>query len=139
MSTTPDSDKRVREAQVLAQTFLPDVGPRNAAVGAVPVVIPRLAGRTPPQLEMLAVNSFTLLLGVTFLALALLIRRGTTWALHATAWLALLLLVASVSLYAFGGGPMMSLFPTLLTTGAAVTSWYALATRRLACQDEQPT
>ena len=139
MSTTPDSDKHVREAQVLAQVSCLMLGLGMLLWGLAPVVIPRLAGRTPPQLEMLALNSFTLLLGVIFLALSLLIRRGTTWALHATAWLALLLLVVSVSLYAFGGGPMMSLFPTLLTTGAAVTSWYALAIRRLACQDEQPT
>jgi hypothetical protein len=139
VSTTPDSDKRVREAHVLAQVSCLMLGLGMLLWGLAPVVIPRLAGRTPPQLEMLALNSFTLLLGVTFLALSLLIRRGTTWALHATAWLALVLLVVSVSLYAFGGGPVMSLFPTLLTTGAAVTSWYALATRRMACQDQQPT
>jgi hypothetical protein len=139
MSATPYSDKRVREAHILAQASSLMLGLGMLLWGLAPVLIPRLAGRTPPQLETLAVNSFTLLLGVTFLVLSMFIRRGTIWALHVTAWLALLLLVVAVGMYAFGGGPVMSLFPTLLTTGAAVTAWYALATRRLACQDQQPT
>lgn len=137
MSTTPTNDKRVREAQILAQLCSLMLGLGMLLWGLAPVMIQRLAGRTPPELGMLALNSLTLFLGVIFLALTLLIRNGTVWALHVTAWIALLLLIAAVGLYAFGGGPMMSLFPTLLTTGAAVTSWYALAVRRVASQEER--
>ncbi len=135
MSTTPTSDKRVREALVLAKVCALMLGLGMLLWGLAPMVIQRIAGRTPPAAETLAVNSLTLLLGITFLALALLVGRGVVWALHAVAWVALMLLVAAVGLYAFGGGPMMSLFPTLLTAGAAVTSWYAIAVRRTSGQE----
>ena len=106
--------------------------------GLAPAVVQRISTGHPPLLEMLAVRSLTLLLGVGLVVLGVLIGRGVGWALWVALLVSLGLLAGALSIAALWGATTPGLFPLLLALSTAATSGLALDARRLH-QRSQPS
>ncbi len=107
--------------------------------GLAPLVIQRLISGHPPPPASFAVAAVTLLFGVVFVGLAVLIRRQVRWAPTAAFSLSLILLVATLGAAKFSGGGIHAIFTMLMATSTGVTSWLARTSRKTAAQaDRQP-
>lgn len=101
------------------------------AWGFTPVVLHRLTSSQPPRLELFAVSGITVLSGLAYIGLAMLIWRRLAWGLRGSVWLSLMLLVGIVAVAVLDVGSV-SLFPLLLSIATGFTGVLALV--RLAAE-----
>ena len=123
------NEKRVGAIVRSAQWSTLAMGIGLLAWGLTPLIVQRITSHDPPQLDALAVNSITLLVGATFLGLGLLIRRAVHWALWTSASLSLLLVACALVLSILSGARSLPLFPLVLASCTTLTCWLALAMR----------
>lgn len=95
------------------------------AWGFAPVILHRLTSNQPPRMELFAVSSFTVLSGLVYIGLAMLIWRRVAWGLRGSLWLSLILLVAILTVAMLDVGSV-SLFPLLLSISSGLTAVLAL-------------
>ena len=126
MAANADPRKRVREAFQLAQGATLCMGLGLLVWGVAPAAVQRIASRTAVDFQTLGVCSVTLLLGMTFVGLFVLIRGRIEWAMRAALWTGVFLLAGSVLMSLLGGGGTLSLFPALLAGATVFTNWLAI-------------
>jgi hypothetical protein len=119
---------RLRDALRLAWLSCLGLGLGLLVWGFTPAVVLRLVSRDPPPWEALATSSLTVLVGITFVGLGELIRRGVSWALRATLCVSVFLLFGALGVLLIGWSREVPLFPTILAIGTTLTSWLAIAT-----------
>ncbi|MEW6197536.1 MAG: hypothetical protein AB1601_02560 [Planctomycetota bacterium] len=132
MSDDSNAVRKARQAQRSAQFACLAFGVSLLVWGLTPPVLQRVVGRDPAVLRTFAANSLTVLLGLTFIGLYLLIRRGRTWALWATVLTSLGLLTGGLCVSLLTGAATVSMCGLLLATTAGLTSAFAITTRRSA-------
>jgi len=119
---------KIRQALRLAQVACMFLGTALLLWGLAPAIVQRVvSGRTPPSATF-TMGAVTMVLGVGFLTLSVLISRALIWALWATVLLAFGLVFAAVTTALVNGTGLPSLAPLLLAGGTAVTSWLAIGT-----------
>jgi zinc transporter ZupT len=107
--------------------------------GLAPAVVARIVTREAPALTTFALGALTMLLGVSFLGLSVLISRRTIWALWAALGLSVALILGNLALAWLVCDSAPSVFPLLLAGATAGMSWLALDASRRAERPEQPT
>ena len=95
-----------------------------------PALIERVLTGHAPHAQTLAIGSASLLVGLTFLGLHVLIRRAVRWALWAAFGTALAIATAGVTAAMASGSSTPSLFSLILACATVVTTWRALHERR---------
>ena len=106
--------------------------------GLAPAVVARLVTREAPPLATFALGALTMLLGVSFLGLSVLISRRIAWALWAALSLSVALILGNLALAWLVRDSAPSVFPLLLAGATAGMSWLALDAHRRAGRPEQP-
>lgn len=130
MSGESNAARRARQAQRSAQFACLAFGVSLLVWGLTPAALQRVVGRDPAVYQTFAANSVTVLLGLTFVGLYLLMRRGRTWALWATVLTSLGLLTGGLCVSLLAGGATVSMCGLLLATTAGLTSAFAITTRK---------
>lgn len=100
------------------------------AWGAAPVVLLHAASYDPPLLQTLLPNSLTLLLGVTFAGLSILIRRRVNWALWGSVCLSTALIASTLTASIAQQGKPLPLFPLVLASCTSLTGWLAIVSHK---------
>ncbi len=106
------------------------LGGAMIAWGIAPAFIYRVATGDAPSSQMLAMGSFSVLVGFTFVGLSVLLCRYVRWALWATFWLSSTLAVATLMVWMVYGPVMVSQFVLILGGGTAASAGVALLTER---------
>jgi hypothetical protein len=125
------AERNPGSTSTLAQWSCALFGAGLLAWGLTPMIVQRITSHQAPEWEAIATQSMNLMLGLTFVALGQLIRRGTAWALWAAAGLALFLLLGMLTGAVLGYVSRPALFPLLLATSTVITCVLAIAARRL--------
>ena len=98
--------------------------------GLAPCVLQRIVSGNTPTTDSLALAAVPTLLGLLLATLALLIRRGVTWALWTSLGLSVSLLIATLGISLWNGSGLQSVFSLLLASCTAGMSGLALTSRR---------
>ena len=98
--------------------------------GTTPLVVQRVASYDPPLLETLLVNSWTLLLGATFVGLSVLIGRRVNWALWGSVCLSTVLIASTMAVSIAKQGRPLPLFPLVLASCTSLTGWLAVVSHK---------
>jgi hypothetical protein len=120
-------DPKARELLALSQLSALAFGAGLLVWGLAPLLIVRVVTHAPPPTEEYAVRSLTLLVGMLFIGLVVLVHKQIRWALLAMAALSFLLVLSGVAWALFGQRSTLAIFPLLLATATTVTSMSAMA------------
>jgi len=96
--------------------------------GLAPAVVAHLVTRRMPDPDALLVNSLVFMLGVAFLGMHVLVRRGVLWAAWAAFLLSALIAAAGLALLTVTGIRVTSSFLLLLSSCTCFATWLAIAT-----------
>ncbi len=110
----------------LTQTACVCCGIACLAWGLAPAIIERLITGNAPQVRTLAIGSAAGFVGATFMAIALVLRRGRRWGLWAAFGLSLALVAISIPAIHFSGNGGSASFLPMFGTCVVVTSWLSL-------------
>lgn len=94
--------------------------------GLTPAMIFRATSGGPPTLEIIGQASIALLIGITFLGLALLLGQGRRWALWATFSAALALCTAGIGQWVLYGPSGGTAFLLILSGALLTCAWLSL-------------
>jgi uncharacterized membrane protein len=123
------AEQRQRQTRLGAQISCLFLGLGLLVWGIWPLVVLRLITGKPPGSELVAVTSFTMLIGFSFVGLSVLIRGGIDWALWTALTMSLGLLLTIIAAAIGHDGGTHYAFTMLLSTAVALTSWLALMSR----------
>ena len=98
--------------------------------GLAPAIVDRVLTGRSPSFQTLALDSLTILVGLTFIGLHRLIRGGVRWALWTAFIAALVFTTAAVGASVYPGGFRPSLFPLIFAAGTTLTTWLAITAAR---------
>lgn len=132
-------DWRPEHAQLFAQVSCLCLGLALAAWGLAPAVMERILTGHAPSLEAIAVRSMTLLTGVAFIGLHVLIRHDVAWALWSACALSSLMLLATLLAVLLGESGAVSIFPLFLASCTAFSTWLARAATARKSEGRRPT
>lgn len=129
---TPDQVRefRIRQTQRSAQVASLVFGIALLLWGVAPAVVQRVVSGRPPTAATFAASGLTIILGLAFLALGVLIGRTVVWAIWTSLVLGCAVLLLGLATALFGSVSAVSLFPMLLAACVAGTCWIALDVRR---------
>lgn len=138
MSAAPSVEAKARYVVRCARWSCLALGVGLLAWGVTPLIVERLTSYDPPLLETLLINSVTLLLGVTFIGLFVLIGRGVNWALWACVCLSTVLIASTLAVSLAGRSGPLPLFPLVLASCASLTGWLAIVSRKTNAGQQEP-
>lgn len=139
MTDSPDIQKRTQQALWSTRLCAALFGTALIAWGIAPAVVFKLTSGDTPPLALLTIGVVYLVLGVSFLLLASLVRPSRGWALWLALTLSSLLLLATLVTELIEGPDASVLFPLLLSLATACASWMALdGLRRIRAADGAP-
>ncbi len=137
MPDKPTVLRRLREARGLACLACVALGAGLLVSALTPLVLVRLVSRTAPTWSVTATVGLTLLLGLAWIGLGVLIRRGVRWALRTALCVSVLMLAGTLGMFWLSGTGEIPLFPTILAGAATLTCWLAIATEDAARQSKR--
>ena len=132
MGVEPDIARKVRQSRRSAQASCLVFGLGLVVWGLAPALVQRFSTGTTPTLDSLAAGSLSMLVGLGFIALAVLISRQLHWALWAALLASAALLVGGLAVTAILRSGGLAMFPVLFAGCTGLTSWLAIETRRAA-------
>ncbi len=129
-----DTDRPIGAPQALttARIAASILGVALVVWGVAPSVVGFALRADPWQFHKLLAGAAPLALGLAFIVLASLAGPRRIWPLRATLALSGLLIAANLTVIVGAPSLRLSIFPLLLTAGAAGTAWIALDARRRA-------
>ena len=95
--------------------------------GIAPDVVERLVTGKTPALNTLLLNSATFILGLAFIGMHVLLKRGIRWAAWAAFSTSAILASAGLALITSTGVQLVSSFLVLLSASTCFSSWLAIA------------
>jgi len=117
----PESRLKVAQAACLC------LGVAALVWGLAPAVLQWIAARGATPVGLAQVGPLPLLMGLAFIGLQTLIRRGRRWAIRTAFLLAVLLAAMGLALMTVTGVQAHAVFVILLGIGTAAANWLALA------------
>ncbi len=135
MSDAAKTDTKTSQTLLWAHVSCLTFGAAMILWGLAPPIIQRITSGSAPTLDMLAQAAVPLLLGLLLATLAVLIKRGVSWALWTSLGLSVSLLIAMLSISLCNGTGLQSIFSLLLASCTAGMSGLALTMRRPHNQD----
>lgn len=95
---------------------------------AAPLIVQRAVTGMPPSIDALFVNSLVFVLGLAFIGMHVLVRRGVLWAVWTAFLLSAMMAAAGIVLTALTGLQLQNSFMLFLSGWTCLATWLGIAT-----------